>query len=45
VAAFSTHAKIVILSLLLRFLVFDMALFIKAFAFSGKMYSRVELTK
>lgn len=41
VAAFFTQVKIVILSLLIRFVVFDLALFIKAYVFAGKAFSRV----
>jgi type III secretory pathway component EscU len=45
IAAFFTQVKIIILSLMIRFFLFDFVLFIKAFFFSGTQYSRVELTK
>ena len=41
VAAFFTQVKFIILSLLIRFVLFDLVLFIKAFYFSGTQYSRV----
>lgn len=44
-AAFFTQVKIIILALALRFVVFDLTLFIKAYVFMGKAFSRVELTR
>lgn len=41
VAAFFTQFKIIILSLVIRFVLFDLTLFLKAFFFSGVQYSRV----
>lgn len=45
VVAFFTQIKILVLSLVIRFIIFDFTQFIKAYYYSGEYYSRNELTK